>query len=45
MNERQRLALTSPLNSAVGAPPVDLTITRRHKKSGFIIMSLLAVDR
>lgn len=45
MTERQRLALTRPLNSAEGAPPIDLTVTRRHKKSGFTIMSLLAVDR
>jgi hypothetical protein len=45
MNERQRLALTRPLDSAEGAPPADLTVTRRHKPTGFTIMSLLAVDR
>lgn len=45
MNERQRLALTLILDNANGAPPRELTVTRRHKATGFTIMSLLAVDR
>lgn len=45
MNERQRLALTRILDNANGAPPPELTVTRRHKKTGLLIMSLLAVDR
>lgn len=45
MNERQHLALTRILNSAEGVPPPELTVTRRHKKTGLLIMSLLAVDR
>lgn len=45
MNERQHHALTHPLDSADGAPLRELTVTRRHKPTGFIIMSLLAVDR
>ena len=45
MNDRQRHALGAILNSAAGVPPIDLTATRRHKKTGLIIQSLLAVDR
>lgn len=46
MNDRQRHALAAILNDTTsGAPPPDLTATRRHKKTGLIIMSLLAVDR
>lgn len=45
MNERQHLALTLILDNANGAPPPELTVTRRHKPTGHTIMSLLAVDR
>jgi hypothetical protein len=45
MNDRQRWALAHVLNSAEGAPPTELTVTRRHKATGLLIMSLLAVDR
>jgi len=45
MNDRQRYAIAHVLNAALGAPPAELTATRRHKKFGFILMSVLAVDR
>ena len=45
MNPRQHLALTRILDHAEGRPPAELTITRRHKPTGLLIMSLLAVDR
>lgn len=45
MNPRQQLALTRILDHAEGAPPTELAVTRRHKATGFTIMSLLAVDR